>query len=442
MGVTMTDKVIGLTSLVEQQKPGWSLCQPFYVDPAIFEHERRGLLSRQWLLMGHSSELPESGSYIVREVLGESLLIVRGRDAQIRAFYNVCTHRGSRIHEADGRTPIIVCPYHAWSFTLEGKLRRPRDLPADADPEALSLRPVRTHVMEGLILCSLSADGMDLARVEEEMRPALQHHGFATARIAARRSYPTRANWKLVMENFHECYHCRPCHPEYCLVNGHVKTEADSSPKAAAEWQAEVDAWHDKLRRAGGFDPEAGYAIATVYEPSEGSMFTCYGARRSPIGGGRLTSSKDGASVAPLMGGFRSYDGGHTSIRVGELVSCRAANDHIAMFQFLPRTVEMTDVIISWLVDGRASATEVDVDRMIWMWDETTIQDTKIIERNAAGVRSAAYRPGPYTRLEGRTRHLVSDYLLELLDDVDAAKRGTTSHTSRRVSQPSLASGR
>ncbi len=273
--------------------------------------------------------------------------------------------------------------------------------------------------MEGLILCTFSDDAWDLATPDEELRPVLQQHGFASARIAARRSYPTRANWKLVMENFHECYHCRPCHPEYCEINGHVRTEADGSPNGAADWLAEVESWHEELRRSGQFDLEVGKLVATVYEPGEESMFHSYGARRQPIGGGRQTSSQDGAAVAPLMGGFRRYDGGHTAIRIGEFVYARATGDHIAMFQFLPRSAEMTDVIVSWLVDGAAADAEVDVKRMIWMWDETTIQDTRIIERNAAGIHSAAYRPGPYTRLEGRTRRLVSDYLLEILDAPD-----------------------
>jgi phenylpropionate dioxygenase-like ring-hydroxylating dioxygenase large terminal subunit len=188
-----------LKALIRQQRPGWSLAQPFYVDPAIYEHERRGLLSRQWLLMGHASELPQVGSYIVREALNESLLIIRGKDVRIRAFYNVCTHRGSRLCETDGHARGIVCPYHAWSFTLEGTLRHVPGLPEDADPATLGLRPVRTHVIEGLILCSFSDEAWDLGAAETEMRSVLQQHGFAGARIAARRSYPTRANWKLVM---------------------------------------------------------------------------------------------------------------------------------------------------------------------------------------------------------------------------------------------------
>jgi Rieske 2Fe-2S family protein len=426
----MTVPGIDLTMLIEQQRPGWSLAQPFYVDPRIYEHERRGMLARQWMLMGHASELPEPGSYIVREALDESFLVVRGRDQQIRAFFNVCTHRGSRIYESDGRTPAIVCPYHAWSFTLDGKLRRNNDLPPDADPETLGLRPVRTHVMEGLILCTLSDEAMDLGPVEEALRPVLQQHGFATARIAARRSYPTRANWKLVKENFHECYHCRPCHPAYCEVNEHWKTEAHSTPEAAAEWTAKNDAWHAQLQRDGGFDPVVGGAVSTIFQPSDISMFRNFGARRTLIGGGRKTNSRDGAGVAPLMGGFRDYDGGHTSMSIGTLVYARGTCDHIAVFQFLPRSVELTDVIISWLVDGRAADAQVDVARMIWMWDETTIEDTAIIERNAAGVHSSAYRPGPYTRLEGRTRHMASDYLRELAGGHEAAK-------PRRAMQPS-----
>ena len=101
-----------LRDAIKRQRPGWSLEQQFYVSPEIYELERRGWLARQWLPLGHCSEVPEPGSYIVRELLGESLIIVRGKDGLIRGFHNVCRHRGSRICDRDGKTANFTCPYH------------------------------------------------------------------------------------------------------------------------------------------------------------------------------------------------------------------------------------------------------------------------------------------------------------------------------------------
>jgi len=139
---------------------------------------------------------------------------------------------------------------------------------------------------------------------------------------------------------------------------------------------------------------------------------TCL-AYRIPIGGGFKTQSKGGIPVAPLMGEQRRFDGGVSHFLLRPFVTLMALNDHAILFQFLPLAAESTDVVITWLVDAAARDVDIDIERMVWLWDVTTVQDKRLIERNAAGVRSRSYTPGPYSKLESNTAEFVNHYLQE-----------------------------
>ena len=396
-----------LREVIARQRPGWSLEQPFYTSPEIYDFERRGWLAEQWYILGHCSEVPDAGSFMVRSLLGESLIIVRDTDGVLRGFYNVCRHRGSRICDQDGRASSLVCPYHAWSYRLDGSVRSAPAISEDIDLGQLGLRAVPIREIGGVVVGSLHGDPHTLDAVERTAEPLLRYHGIPQARIAARRSYPTNGNWKLVMENFAECYHCFPSHPEYCSVMKHVDVLArQPTAEAAANWQQERERWFRENA-----DPDSPAKLKRPnYTYSEG-----YGISREPIGGGRKTQSQDGEPVAPLMGGQRRYDGGASYFNIRPFAFIGMPNDHAVMFQFLPTGPEKTDVIISWLVNGSAGESEVDVQRMVWMWDATTVQDKLIIERNAEGVRSLAYVPGPYSAtLESGPIGLVNRYLHDL----------------------------
>lgn len=400
-----------MAQLIARQPSGWSLEQPFYVSEELYEFERRGWLARQWYVLGHCSELPEAGSYIVRDLLGESLLIVRDGEGKVRGFYNVCRHRGSRLCDRDGRAlRSFTCPYHAWSYRLDGTLRTAPALPEGIDPTQLGLHSVSVREIGGVILGSLRGDLQELDLVQQELEPGLIHHGFTQARIAARRSYPTNGNWKLVMENFRECYHCYPAHPEYCSVMGWVDAIGRVSGEGAAGWARAVGKWSSEEA-----NPDSPVPVITPdneYADSSVPAKVCE-ALRMPIGGGRKTQSKDGMPVAPLMGKQNRFDGGVSHFVLRPFVPLMGLNDHAVMFQFLPNGAQSTDVIVTWLVNASARADEVDVERMIWLWDVTTVQDKLLIERNAAGVRSQSYSPGPYSKLEHLTAQFVERYLRE-----------------------------
>lgn len=393
-------------SLLDRQRPGWTLEQPFYLDEDIFAFEREAWMSRQWMLMAHSAELPAKGSHIVRELFGESIVIVRAGDDDVRAYFNVCTHRGSRLCKADGRAPLLVCPYHAWSFKLTGELQSRADVPADVDPAGLGLHPVPVHLVEGLIFCALPGDNLpDPGPALDALAPALRHHGIKRARIAARKSYPTNANWKLVLENAFECYHCRGAHPEYTSANGHVQVTGMRDAAKAESWTGEVAGWQGVIAEAHGFDMKLRDAGALDR--------LAYSVTRHPIGHSRRTLSRDGSPVSTLMGAFGEYDGGETQFRFGRLSFASAANDYVTLVQIQPRGAQQTDMVLTWLVDADADPA-IDVEPIQWMWDVTTIQDKRIIEDNAAGVRSCAYRPGPYTALEDETAAFIRTYRAEM----------------------------
>jgi phenylpropionate dioxygenase-like ring-hydroxylating dioxygenase large terminal subunit len=262
---------------------------------------------------------------------------------------------------------------------------------------------VPVAIIGGVILGSLKADSQSLSEIREEAEPMLEYHGISTARVAARRRYPTTANWKLVMENFAECYHCYPSHPEYCSAMPHVEVVARmATSEAEARWNSEVERWFreeaDPNSPAGTVQPDYSGRTRQVIS-------------RAPIGRGRKTETQDGEPVAPLMGRQTRFDGGFGTFGISPFVALIMPNDHAILFQFLPSGAEHTDVIISWLVDARAADSEVDIERMIWLWDVTTVQDKAIVELNAAGVRSEAYTPGPYSLLESGSDSFVQSYL-------------------------------
>ncbi|MBL8584052.1 MAG: aromatic ring-hydroxylating dioxygenase subunit alpha [Rhizobiaceae bacterium] len=410
-------RVLGL---IGDHRANWSLQQEFYLDPAIFALERELWFPRQWVIVAHASEVPEKGRYIVRKLFDEEIIVVRFGDGEndIAAYYNVCTHRGSRICTKDGRGRLLVCPYHAWSFRLTGELQTKQDLPEGVDPETLGLHKVPTRAFGGLVLCGLDRANLpDIEPVAAGLTDRLREHGVDNARIVVRKSYPTMANWKLVLENFLECYHCRPAHPEYFRVNGHVKVTAMRDAGQAAVWQEEVDAWHSVIG-----DAEFNKG---VWEPGDLDTMP-FAMHRKPIGSGRKTLSDDGGPVSRLMGGRTDYDGGESGFRIGRLSFLSAPNDYLAMFQMIPRSVNETDVVITWLVDRDADV-DVEAEKISWMWDVTTVQDKIITEDNAAGIASRAYRPGPYTPLESQTAFFIETYLSQMKALITGERAATAS---------------
>ncbi|MGH7125667.1 MAG: aromatic ring-hydroxylating oxygenase subunit alpha, partial [Stellaceae bacterium] len=201
--------------LLARRKPGYSLEAPFYLDPRLFDFDIAAIFARHWIHVGVAAEVPEFGDTMTVELGRYSLIIVRGRDRQIRAFHNVCRHRGSRIlTDRKGKLRSIVCRYHNWSYDLEGGLLDAEHIAASVDRGCLGLKPVHLRNLAGLLFICLAeeppGDFDDMARIAT---PYLAPHRLEECKIAHQTDLVEDGNWKAVMENNRECYHCTR-HPE------------------------------------------------------------------------------------------------------------------------------------------------------------------------------------------------------------------------------------
>ncbi|HEU5226385.1 MAG TPA: SRPBCC family protein, partial [Ktedonobacteraceae bacterium] len=199
----------------------------YYYDPAIYEQEQERIFSQMWVCAGRADALVEPGAYQVVTLGRESVIIVRDRAGELHAFLNVCRHRGSRLcTEAAGQLKgSIQCRYHAWTYGLDGCLIGAPNVLADEqfDRAAYGLFPVALELWEGFIWLSLSDNP---APVTEQLNQLIEkrfgsyapfaRYGLGTLKVGKTITYSLEANWKLVLENFMECYHCAPMHPELC----------------------------------------------------------------------------------------------------------------------------------------------------------------------------------------------------------------------------------
>ena len=396
--------------LADNTRVGYSFEQEFYTSDAVFQADMDRVVGRKWILAGHSSRIPNKGDYFLFKIGVEQIIIIRENANSVRAFFNVCRHRGSTLCSAQsGNAPRLVCPYHAWTFGLDGKLIAARLMPDDFDKAENGLFTCHIRVFHGLIFINLSEDEpVDFDATFGDMGAILDYHGIADARIAHAGSYPTDANWKLVVENFFECYHCVPSHPEFCSIHtaeaivavgagpssGPASAVASFSPKLKA-WEAQASA--------------LGRPTGNLDEPPTSSHLRLLMQRMNKDGWAAET--QDGTAPAPLMGKRTAPDGGRMHLSFSPF-SQIVADDHFAiLFLFTPRAALQSDVEMIWLVDGRTSDAEVDIDKMIWGYHATTTQDKIITENNQAGILSSRYRPGRYSEQERSVINFQKWYL-------------------------------
>ena len=214
-----------------------------YCDAAVFAAERSLIFRRHWQLAGHVTDLPNPGDFRVEDISGSSVIVMRGSDGALRAFHNVCAHRGHELLTGEGCVRKLTCPYHAWTYDTLGQLRA---LPNEANFQGLDksrypLRQVRLEQFFGLILVNLDLAARPFADTVADAIPEIAAYApnLATYHRAARTERLAAANWKVVAENFNECYHCAIVHktltsgvvdPEHYRTRGHAWGIHHSSP--------------------------------------------------------------------------------------------------------------------------------------------------------------------------------------------------------------------
>ena len=389
-----------MLSLLSRRRRGYSLERPFYNDPALFQVDLDLIWYRDWLFAGHDCELPKPGSYLTLQVGDHPVVVVRDREGRVRAFHNSCRHRGSRVCTAErGVSARLVCPYHQWTYDLDGKLLFARHMGEQFDKSGRGLKPVACESVAGCLYICLAAEPPDFGPFRALMEPYFAPHRLADAKVAFESAIVEKGNWKLVWENNRECYHCAVNHPELCKT--YPQAPAVTSVDGAERDAAIIEHWNRC--------ESAGLPSRVRIDPAGQ-----YRATRAPLLGDAVGYTLSGEAAVR-----RRLSDAVTADRIGTLLLYHypttwnhVLGDHAVTFRVLPLSATETAVTTKWLVHKDAvEGEDYDIQSLTHVWTETNNQDRRVVEENARGIRSPAYEPGPYSeRDEGGVAQFVDWY--------------------------------
>ena len=349
-----------------------TLPRRYFVSAEVFAKEQATIFSAEWVYVGHQSQIAASGDYFVQEVTGESLIVVRDQQGTIRGFYNVCRHRGTRLcEEQRGHAGAIQCPYHAWTYALNGRLigAPQMDGAPGFDKADYSLASVKIALWEGFIFVNLASRPRPFEETFAPLDGKFAHWNLPQLRSAKRVEYDVNANWKLIFQNYSECYHCPGVHPMLSKVSPYDSAENDLCE-----------------------GPFLGGFMAIT----KGASLTMSGnACARPVGD---IGSEDHARVF------------YYSIFPSMLLSMHP--DYVMVHQIWPLSPERTRVVCDWFFHPDAfDSADFHPEDAVEFWDVTNKQDWHVCELSQQGIASRAYTPGPYSPRESIPAAWDREYL-------------------------------
>lgn len=345
-GATQKGEQLGIGRFTDDPSRAWTLPSEWYTDPAVFDAERRRIFYRNWWFIGHVEDLGTSGSYVTARVLDQEVFVVHGKDGVLRGFFNVCSHRAHPLLRGKGHCGPIICPYHAWAYNTEGRFcgARGLNLVADFDRAEANLKPIKVEVFAGLVFANLD----DAARPLAESAPEVLGHLLdACPRLpelthAYSFSVDIAANWKAVVDNNEECYHCAGGHPSFMRL---------------------ID--------------------MTTYRAWEYESATCH-----TVAGKRGKSLPyEVAADDPVQQGFFSFLWPNTVLGV------LPGRDNFFLFQMVPIAPDRTRVDWHfWFMQPEPTSAEAAL--IAYLRDELFPEDKAFCEGVQRGLQSLAYRQG------------------------------------------------
>jgi Rieske 2Fe-2S family protein len=360
---------------------GHTLPQPFYTDPDLFDFDMSAVFGRSWLMIGFEVELPDAGSYMAVTIGQNSVIVVRGRDGVIRGFHNTCRHRGSQIcADGLGRALKLMCPYHKWTYELDGRLIGAARMPSDFKSEEHGLLPVLVERVAGCLSLALTDAAPDFAPFRSGLASRLEPYRLADAKVAFRSTLTEKANWKLVMENARECYHCAASHPELKL--SYPVSYGDAVGRDRVEYNRRLAA------RVEGLGLSTSAAVGSWWH-----------VERYPLNPGMESISADGgAVVSRRLIELEEKEIGGLWWAIQPHSFCHALSDYAFMFSAIPVGPQETRVESKWLVHKDAvEGVDYTIETLIETWTKTNLQDRELAENNQRGVNGLGYVPGPYS---------------------------------------------
>jgi glycine betaine catabolism A len=376
----------GMLERLRRRKLKTPLEREFYCGEAEYQLELEMIWYRDWLFVGHDCEVAKSGDYMTVQIGEYPILIVRDREGQLRAFHNSCRHRGSRICSAEhGNSARLVCPYHQWTYQLDGRLLAARDMGANFDKALYGLKPVHCASVGGYIWICVAKIAPDFEPVRKHIEPYFLPHNMRETKVAFESTIIERANWKLVWENNRECYHCAANHPELCRTypEDPAVTGVDAgnkNPRISAKW-----AHWESLGLPSKFHIAASGQYRTARMPLiEGTV--------------SYTMSGNAAVRRPLTDAIQERDIGTLLLFHYPTIWNHIMGDHASSFRVLPISPTETQLTSKWLVHKDAvEGVDYDLKTLTEVWLATNDEDRRICQENQLGVMSPGYDPAPYS---------------------------------------------
>lgn len=385
----MVRPTASLTDMLSQHIPGHTLEQAMYISPEVYEADLETIFYRDWLFALPACQLEKSGSYQRLKIGTYDVIVLRDGKGDVRAFHNTCRHRGSILCQASqGRVAKLTCPYHQWTYDLDGRLLWAREMGSDFDPAQHGLKPVHCRTVSGLVYICLAEEAPDFDSFAEVAAPYLDVHDLGDAKVAYTSSIVEKGNWKLVWENNRECYHCAGSHPGLCNsfpqdpeVTG-VRPDGTVHPRLQAHFErCEAAGAPSRFRIA----EDGAWRFARVPLQENAVSFTMDGKAATRRNLGRVGLPDAG----PLMKFNYPSTWNHF------------LPDMSLTFRVTPISPMETEVTTCWLVHKDAiEGVDYDLKRLTEVWIATNDEDREIVEHNQEGIRSPAFTPGPYSPVE------------------------------------------
>ena len=398
---------------LQQDRMGHTLPQGLYVSQEAFRFDTEVMLRSVWLYACTVAHVKSPGDYFVFELGSNSIIVVRGKDNEVRAFWNSCRHRGSKIClEQRGRAARLMCPYHQWTYGLDGALLAARSMAEDFDKKDHGLAPVALENIGGLIFICMGDNPPPIDRVKADIAEQIAVYDLAKLKVAVQDDLIEDANWKLVMENNRECYHCDAGHPELISVLGTYGFGKGLPEDGAGD--VVDDRAYDKLVAV---KRDEWKALGIDHDLIEFPQGWWHRVARLALANGAVTQSIDGKlACTRLIGPFTQPETSSLSVWTQPNSWHHFCCDHVVTFSLTPLSADKTLLRTSWLVhEDAVEGVDYDPAHLAALWRATNNQDGHLSSINHQGIANDGYRQGPYA---------VEEKLVENFKDfyVDRAK--------------------
>ncbi|WP_028219408.1 aromatic ring-hydroxylating oxygenase subunit alpha [Paraburkholderia oxyphila] len=387
-----------LGELIRSRESGCGLPGEVFIRSDIFDTDVDVFFHKHWILVGVTADIPEPGDVSVVDIGKASIILVRDDDENIRAFRNVCRHRGARLKDA-GKSTVgkLVCPYHQWTYDLDGSLCHTKHMGKHFDPTCRSLLPVHTKVVgTHVFVCLADEPPADIGKLEATMAPRFAPYDLQNTKIAHEAEIIEDGNWKLVMENNRECYHCEAGHPEL-TVSFLPEDFGFSTDEMTEESLRALDDYHKRNDASQqGWEKEG--LLCSPVEELGGDVATQFRTQRLVIAGcGESQTMDTKVACQKLLGRSSRRDLGDTHMWTHNSWT-HVMSDHAMISYIIPLTPEKTLVRTKWLVHADAiEGVDYDVNKLTEVWVATNAQDASLVAINHRGAQDPGYIPGPYS---------------------------------------------